>query len=615
MWNYSNPNGVGLLPVQAPCSAQAMSLSKRDWFRTVRREFLLRGIWGKTSRYLLEELEDHYQSTISAFKTEGIAEGAAEKRALEAMGDPKYIAQITSQELHPYWRLGKSCILITAVFLIILASGVLWLKWSGERDWKQAEAELRAKGEKLTFAELVPPMPPESENFFADPLWAEYADLVQKKNEIGKEWLEPRLPREKRQLEKWLFVPLSSAEKNQLHQLIPTKSNVNLRMEAFSFLRTQIPPEKNSRHQKETAALFLDIISPVQPVLARIAKLSERPMAQFPIRYDLGPLAPLYQLTPLIQISQILGKEALSELILGKNREAAADTLTLLRLNSILKNEPLMISYLVRNSFVMLALPPINEGILHHSWTESNLGIFQGQLGQIHLQKDLLFALRCDRAHFNMFLSSNINEWWGLLPIDKDVAESVTGKTYIILFPSLGQKNEAYRNLLEQKHLETLGANMEAGWNKSSIHPIDEDVVALSKNPLKRFVYLLNVITTPYLSGATQKTAECQTMVDQTMIACALERYRLVHGSYPASLDLLVPHYLAKLPNSPITGKPMNYSLKPDGTFLLWSPGWELKSLGGKPDEYRGAGDIVWGQPMPLRQREKTQTSQSPTPQ
>ena len=52
-----------------------------------------------------------------------------------------------------------------------------------------------------------------------------------------------------------------------------------------------------------------------------------------------------------------------------------------------------------------------------------------------------------------------------------------------------------------------------------------------------------------------------------------------------------------------MSGKPMKYSLKPDGTFLLWSPGWELKSLGGKLGEYRGEGDIVWGQPLPSKTR------------
>ena len=121
---------------------------------------------------------------------------------------------------------------------------------------------------------------------------------------------------------------------------------------------------------------------------------------------------------------------------------------------------------------------------------------------------------------------------------------------------------------------------------------------------------MLVTLANTAIETAFEKTAECQTQVDQSLIACALERYRFAHGSYPASLDVLVPEYLAKLPNSPITGKSINYSLKPDGTFLLWSPGWELKSLGGKPGEYSGEGDIVWGQPLPKNSREKSKISE-----
>ena len=72
--------------------------------------------------------------------------------------------------------------LVVSVLILIVISivGVFlgWLQWSGERDWKRAEAELRAKGEKLTFAELVSPMPSLNENFFGDPVWAELSDLL-----------------------------------------------------------------------------------------------------------------------------------------------------------------------------------------------------------------------------------------------------------------------------------------------------------------------------------------------------------------------------------------------------------------------------------------------------
>ena len=40
------------------------------------------------------------------------------------------------------------------ILLLVVVVGIFlgWLRWSGKRDWQRAEAELRAKGEKLTFA-------------------------------------------------------------------------------------------------------------------------------------------------------------------------------------------------------------------------------------------------------------------------------------------------------------------------------------------------------------------------------------------------------------------------------------------------------------------------------
>ena len=75
--------------------------------------------------------------------------------------------------------------------------------------------------------------------------------------------------------------------------------------------------------------------------------------------------------------------------------------------------------------------------------------------------------------------------------------------------------------------------------------------------------------------------------------------YRLAHGSYPGSLDFLVPEYLPSIPNEPTTGNPMHYGLQSDGTFLLWAPDWKLKTLNGKTGEHCGEGDIVWNQPIP----------------
>ena len=177
------------------------------------------------------------------------------------------------------------------ILLLLVAAGsfIGWLKWSGERDWNRAEAELRAKGEKLTFAELVPPMPPDSENFFADPLWAGYSDLV-RTNSRGCEGAERqtmalKVPAAQLPIRIWQKVSLSAQESDQLAQLKISKPSD--RSSAYSALRSAIPYEKNPDRKREEATAMLQILTPANETLSRIAELARRPQAQFPLHYNL----------------------------------------------------------------------------------------------------------------------------------------------------------------------------------------------------------------------------------------------------------------------------------------------------------------------------------------
>jgi hypothetical protein len=104
----------------------------------------------------------------------------------------------------------------------------------------------------------------------------------------------------------------------------------------------------------------------------------------------------------------------------------------------------------------------------------------------------------------------------------------------------------------------------------------------------------------PALGRSYSKFAYAQTVADQAMLACALERYRLAKGQFPAALDALVPACLEKIPPDVITGEPMHYRRAPDGQFLLWSVGWNEEDEDGTPgdsasDDKRG--DWVWQYP------------------
>jgi len=272
----------------------------------------------------------------------------------------------------------------------------------------------------------------------------------------------------------------------------------------------------------------------------------------------------------------------LAELVLGKANQAKADVLMILGLSKALKDEPILIVMLVRESLVAIAMISIDKGIELHRWCAEDLIDLQNHLEQIQLMKELPLALRGERACMYALLRSLTNF--------KRVAPSRQPKD--IFWPD--QMNY-YSNVI-QPTLETLERSSGTGWNIKT--PLFPGLAELESSHFQKWIRHLAALALPALDGTPRKTAENQCRVNQAIIACALERYRLAHGSYPATLEVLAPDYLAKLPNSPITGKPMNYSLQTDGTFTLWTPGWNLKSLNGKLGEYSGDGDIVWNQPL-----------------
>jgi len=64
--------------------------------------------------------------------------------------------------------------------------------------------------------------------------------------------------------------------------------------------------------------------------------------------------------------------------------------------------------------------------------------------------------------------------------------------------------------------------------------------------------------------------------------AIVLERYRIRHGSYPATLQELIPEMLASAPIDFMDGRPLRYQRGEDGRFLLYSVGLDCVDNGGQ---------------------------------
>jgi hypothetical protein len=111
------------------------------------------------------------------------------------------------------------------------------------------------------------------------------------------------------------------------------------------------------------------------------------------------------------------------------------------------------------------------------------------------------------------------------------------------------------------------------------------------------------------LGGVVRKVMRVEVAKQVTVTAIALKRYQLKHGNCPPDLNSLVPEFITTVPLDPVDGKPLRYRPNADGTFLLYSVGENGMDDGGNPSLEKGitsssffwqndhALDWVWPQP------------------
>jgi hypothetical protein len=127
----------------------------------------------------------------------------------------------------------------------------------------------------------------------------------------------------------------------------------------------------------------------------------------------------------------------------------------------------------------------------------------------------------------------------------------------------------------------------------------------LRKNAPYRFWVSRIEIGIDALPSFFPRLMELETERRMALVAIALRRYEIRHGQLPANLDATVPEFLTKIPMDPMTGKDLSYHLNSDGTFLLYSAGTDGRDDGGDPtptetsdppDLWSGR-DAVWPAP------------------
>jgi hypothetical protein len=108
---------------------------------------------------------------------------------------------------------------------------------------------------------------------------------------------------------------------------------------------------------------------------------------------------------------------------------------------------------------------------------------------------------------------------------------------------------------------------------------LDRNVKALPQNSGTIFVVLAMPAVFKIANACQRSRADLRCAI----AALAVERYRLVHGHWPETLEQLIPKFLAEVSVDPYDRKPLRFKRLDDGV-LIYSLGPDQEDDGGKID-------------------------------
>lgn len=474
--------------------------------------------------------------------------------------------------------------------------------WRGKHDWEKFKREQEAKGIKFDYMAFVPAPVPDDQNFAMSPVWiarikytfqndpkkaeAWYGDRVDDKDVskfyglvpvsptalVGTNWASrlPPIPD--------LPVRWTTARKIDLN---PWQSYYRNLAGKNSDAGISITPQPQS-----AATDVLLALSKFDPAIERLRKDSPLPDSRFPVVYDIDDPAEILlpHLQAVKQCSQVLELRAIAELQNGQTDAAFDDVKLMLRLVDSIRTEPFIITHLVRMAIMQMAIQCIYEGLSEHKWSEAQLAELDSELSKINYVADYKFSILSEGA-----ANVKVIDWLeqkrsrGKILADLLMSDNqgktlpVLGKVFYMVPNGWFYQGDIVISKAEEAWVSVPSDNTTPIISPGSVLQASNTMMVACG----RTTGFLGRILAPELSNYAKRTAFAQESADLARIAIGLERYRLALGAYPGSLDALAPKYMQQVPTDIINGQPLNYHQTSDGSFVLYSVGWNEKDDGG----------------------------------
>jgi tetratricopeptide (TPR) repeat protein len=510
-----------------------------------------------------------------------------------------------------FWKHWRRTFFALACFVTLIALFYAEEDWRGKHDWEKFKREWEAKGEHFDYVSIVPPPVPDEQNFAMQPIWVDSIKFEFGTN-VAKQWYgETFTESERTNLVDWLGLSIYGDEDmvkspHTGYRAKGTETDLKSWQQYYRDLSSMTNLFPVPSQPQSPAADVLLALGKYDSTIETLRQASSLPYSRFPVFSDADH--PFDTLLPHLiifkRLAQFLQLRAIAELQNGQGDKALDDVKLAVELTGKIRNEPFLISHLVRIAMLQITLQPIYEGLAEHKWSDAQLVELDSELSKLDFLSDYEMTIRGERAAAvsSLDFMRRANDL-GLMQ-GADERHHPFNLGFLVPSSFFYQSEHNIARMYQQYDLPMIDLE------KGTVSPARvRDLQTEATRDLSYHWWPYKILARmlfPAIENAVKKLAYAQSATDLARTAIALERYRLAHGEFPESLDAFAPQFMEKIPHDVIGGQPLKYRRTDDGQFVLYSVGWNETDDGGvvvfkkgsSPDVDTDKGDWVWRYPQ-----------------
>ena len=472
------------------------------------------------------------------------------------------------------------------VIALIVAGWLFLERIRGQAALQKYEKELVAKGEKLAFAELIPPLP----------------DGPNKAIEL---------------------VGLCNSFRTGAVLI----ANAPQPMKCIAPGKALVVTKEADWFDKKAGKLTWEQVGKDlernREVLDELRALVRVPVLRYPLNYR-GVSTLLPHLARQKGAAQWLSGSALYKTHTKDISGAIDDIESIVMLARLTEHEPILISQLVRIALVEIAVPNCWP-LLQHEATDADLVRLQKLFNDIDTIGPMILGLQGERAMardtFAMIRSEQIkfddledtaisfglgDETPGALDNVPYGAEMKGALRAHVIYPTwryVFSYEDEHHAIEEMQRIIDMARVAMATRSAAPLKSLEGALKEKNKpsGDYRSWKYFVTGLLLPGTGTGGSRAFRTQTLCQMSVAAIALKRYHMRYKKYPSGLGELVPEFLSEMPLDYQDGKPLHYRLD-GGQFMLWSVGPDGKDNGGTPKSepdfsWMSGPDDVWPQP------------------